>query len=259
MTAQDITCTAGGKRLLGGVSLNVRPGRLTVAIGPNGAGKTTLLRALAGEISPSEGVVRLEGRPLSAWRRRDRARRVAVLPQETAVAFPLTGLEITLLGRAPHPGSGETAIDLEIAHAALTAADALEFAERRYPTLSGGEKARVQLARVLAQIWDCPIDSPGFLLLDEPTAALDCAQQHRLLSLARNFARQRNAGVFAILHDLNLAAQYADDLVALRQGQVVARGTPGEVIDAGLLNDVFGLSAMVLQHPSHGWPLVVPA
>lgn len=259
MTAEDITCTAGGKRLLGGVSLDVRPGRLTVAIGPNGAGKTTLLRALAGEIAPTGGIVRLDGRPLSAWRRRDRARRVAVLPQETALAFPLSGLEIALLGRAPHPDSGETAADLEIAHAALVAADAVNFAARSYPTLSGGEKARVQLARVLAQIWDCPVDSPGFLLLDEPTAALDCAQQHRLLSLARNFARERNAGVFAILHDLNLAAQYADDLLALRGGVVVARGTPAEVLKASHVREIFDLSALILPHPSHGWPMVVPA
>lgn len=259
MTAEDLTCRVGGKRLLVGVSLDVRPGRLTVAIGPNGAGKTTLLRALAGEIAPAEGIVRLDGRPLSAWRRRDRARRVAVLPQENAVAFPLSGLEIALLGRAPHPGSGETAADLEIAHAALVAADAIHFAARSYPTLSGGEKARVQLARVLAQIWDCPVDSPGFLLLDEPTAALDCAQQHRLLSLARNFARERNAGVFAILHDLNLAAQYADDLVALRAGLVVARGTPAEVLKASRVREIFDLSALILPHPSHGWPMVVPA
>lgn len=259
MTADDLTCTAGGKRLLGGVSLDVRPGRLTVAIGPNGAGKTTLLRALAGEILPASGVVRLEGRPLTAWRRRDRARRVAVLPQETGVAFALTGLDIALLGRAPHAGGGETAADLEIAQAALAAADALEFAGRRYPTLSGGEKARVQLARVLAQIWDCPVDSPGFLLLDEPTAALDCAQQHRLLSLARDFARERNAGVFAILHDLNLAAQYADDLIALRGGLIVARGTPAEVLKASRVREIFDLSALILPHPSHGWPMVVPA
>lgn len=259
MIAENLTCHAGGKRLLHDVSLDVRPGRLTVAVGPNGAGKTTLLRALAGEICPAAGVVRLDGQPLSAWRRRDRACRVAVLPQETAVAFPLTGLEIALLGRAPHPDSGETPADQEIAHFALVAADAIGFAARSYPTLSGGEKARVQLARVLAQIWDCPPDRPGYLLLDEPTAALDCAQQHRLLSLARDFARERNVGVFAILHDLNLAAQYADDILAFREGRAVARGTPAEVIEAELLSDVFGLSALVLKHPSHGWPLVVPA
>lgn len=259
MTAQHLTCTAGGRRLLDDVSAAVPPGRLTALIGPNGAGKSTLLRALAGEIQPGAGTVRLDDRPLGSWTRRERARRVAVLPQEGTLAFPLTGLEIALLGRAPHPGSGETAADLEIACGALAAADAAEFAGRRYPTLSGGEKARVHLARVLAQVWDCPLGRPGYLLLDEPTAALDFAQQHRLLALAREFARQRGAGVFAVLHDLNLAAQYADDVIALRAGRVVAHGAPGEVLDAALLAEVFDLPALVLRHPKHGWPLIVPA
>lgn len=256
LAAYDLTVQAGSATPLSGVSVAVVPGQVLAVVGPNGAGKSTLLRALAGDRVPSSGEVTLDGRPLAQWRAADLARVRAVVLQHSALDFSFTALEVVLLGRAPHAGRVSRARDLAIANAALVAADAAGLRGRAYPTLSGGERQRVQFARALAQIWDTPARTARYLLLDEPTAALDLAHQHSTLQRARDWAR-RGAGVFVVLHDLNLAATYADRVLVLSRGRAVALGAPAEVLRAELIEQVFGVAVTVTAHPDADIPLIV--
>jgi iron complex transport system ATP-binding protein len=256
LEASAVAVAIGPARLLDAVSLCIAPGEVVAIIGPNGAGKSTLLRVLCGDLMPEDGEVRLLGRPLPTWPVQEQARRRAVLPQQSTLAFAFTAREVVLLGRAPHSGGAAGPRDRAIADAALDVVDAAHLADRWYTTLSGGEQQRVHLARVLAQIWE-PIDGqPRFLLLDEPTNSLDLAHQHCTLALARQWSRQ-GVGVALVLHDLNLAAQYADRLALLHNGRVVAAGTPADVLTPPQIAAVFGLPVQVLAHPSLPGPLVV--
>jgi iron complex transport system ATP-binding protein len=253
--------------LLEGVSLEVRRGEVVAIVGPNGAGKSTLRRALCGEVELSGGEVRMSGRTLAEWTALERARVRAVMPQESTLAFPFTAFEVALMGRLPHLRGAEGARDYEIAFLALEAVEARHLAERLYPTLSGGEKQRVQLARVLAQIWEpTSSDERGgkgagererFLLLDEPTSNLDLAHQHSTLAVARRLAFE-GVGVLVVLHDLNLAAQYGDRIVMLKDGGIAYTGRPHEVLTREAIREVFGVEAVVTAHPSVDCPLVVP-
>lgn len=257
--ARSLTVSIAGKTLLDAVSLAVQPGEVLAVLGANGAGKTTLLRALSGEIKSAPGAVWMGGRPLAAWKLAERARVRAVLPQNSTLSFSFSALEIVLMGRAPHVRGIETAVDYTIAQEALALVDALHLAGQSYVTLSGGERQRVQLARVLAQIWTPP---PGggarYMLIDEPTNNLDLAHQHRTLEIAQDFARAGTA-VLAILHDLNLAAQYADRVAILKQGRILAEGTPRAVLTPDIIQAGFNMPVTVIPHPHLDVPLVVPA
>lgn len=258
MKAHNLRLERGGRALLDDVSLTVAAGEVLAVLGPNGAGKSSLRKALSGEWQPSRGTVTLNDKPLTQWPLADLARMRAVLPQDSTLNFPFTVLEVALLGRTPHLRGRERPHDLTVARAALEAAEASHLATRLYPTLSGGERQRVQLARVLAQVWDAPQDGAArYLLLDEPTSNLDLAHQHQTLAIARRFAAQ-GVGVFIILHDLNLAAQYADRLLLLKAGRVVVTGSPVEVLQAELLREVFQLPVIVTHHPQLIAPLVLP-
>ncbi|MET0389511.1 MAG: heme ABC transporter ATP-binding protein, partial [Polyangiales bacterium] len=213
IAAHGVTHRVGRATLLDDVSLSASAGELLVLVGPNGAGKSTLLRILAGELTPTAGDVTLAGRPLREWSARQRAEQRAVLPQHAELSFPLTCYEVALLGRTPHLDGHESERDHAITRAAMDATDTLPYAERAYPTLSGGERQRVQAGRVLAQIWEGPTFRA--LLLDEPTASLDLAHQHAILRLARRMAEDQCA-VVCVLHDLNLAAQYATKLAVMQ-------------------------------------------
>jgi len=253
LALDNVTVTISGADLLCGVSLGIAAGTVTALVGPNGAGKSTLLAVASGERVPARGTVRLDGKPLAAYAPEALARRRAVLPQEAMLAFGFTGREVALLGRTPHPTS--RAEDERSALRALDAADVLHLAERRYTTCSGGEKQRLHLARVLAQL-----DGPdaSLLLLDEPTAALDLAHQHRVLAAARRLAHARGLAVVAVLHDLNLAAQYADRIAVLDRGRLAAEGKPADVLTPDVLRAVFGVEVVVVPHPALACPLVVP-
>ena len=228
------------------VSLQVRPGELLAVAGPNGAGKSTLLSLLAGERTPDEGAVLLDEVQLTSLGPADRARRIGVLPQSSSLAFAFRVDEVVALGRL-----GEA--DRDAVRAAMEEAGVAHLAGRAYPTLSGGEKQRVHLARVLAQLAGA---RRAFLLLDEPTSSLDPAQQHAVLSLARARARA-GFGVVAVLHDLSLVGRYADRVLLLRDGGVQACGSPWEVLTPQLLAACYGIEAAVLSHPVDGTPLVV--
>ncbi|NBC18781.1 MAG: heme ABC transporter ATP-binding protein [Bacteroidetes bacterium] len=252
----NITVQIGDATLVEDVSATIRPGRLTAIVGPNGAGKTTLLRVASGELRPSGGTVHLDEQPLTALPPREQARRRAVLPQQSQLHFAFSVLEVVLMGRTPHLQGAETQRDWQIAEAALETVGMADFAGRTFPTLSGGEQQRVHLARALAQIWTPPPRGHRYLLLDEPTASLDLAHQHQVLERAATLATE-GVGVLAILHDLNLAAQYADHVIVLRQGRLHAQGPPEAVFTPDCIHDVFGWPVCILDHPTHSCPLIV--
>lgn len=242
---------ADGRMVLEPLDLRLAPGELLAVLGENGAGKTSLLRLLAGEVPASGlrpcGELCLAGRPLADWSAREQARLRAVLPQHTDLAFDFNAAELVALARHPHGDSPAEA--RAIAAQALALTGASDFALRGLRELSGGERARVFLAAALAQLWAADDPQPRLLLLDEPTAALDLAQQHRLLATVRAFAASRRLGVVAIVHDLNLAAQYADRVLLLAGGHRLAEGPPDAVLQPGPIARGFGVRAACLAHP----------
>lgn len=242
--------TDGGRWLLQDVSLTVRTGEFVALVGPNGAGKTTMLRCLAGTLQPTTGEAVIDGESVSKLNAIQLAKRRAVLSQRRPdPPGPATGYEIAALGRFPHRATSRRHEDeLAVAHA-LERADAEQFGVRLIQTLSGGEAARVDLARILAQ-------ETRAILLDEPTNHLDPRYQLTAVGLCRDLAREGRA-VVAALHDLNLAALLADRMVVLAQGRLVAFGPPAEVLDAGLLESVYGVPFEMWLRPS-GRPAVLP-
>jgi len=264
LTAQDITLIRGGARLLDGVDLALAPGQVTALLGANGAGKSSLLGVLSGRLTPTKGRVLLGTRALHQYTVQALARRRAVLAQDTHVSFSFTALEIVCLGLAPYGDRLTRAEQTRRAVAALDRLDALHLAERDFLTLSGGEKQRVQIARVLVQILgDRPLtedpagDGARYLLLDEPTSALDLKHQVALMGLLREVAG-RGLGVVMVVHDMNLAAGYADRLVLMQAGRILAEGDADAVLRAETLKTAFGVGVAVHRHESLARPLVVP-
>lgn len=255
--ASEITVSRGGKRIVDEVSVSIIGGEMVALVGPSGAGKSTLLRTLCGDLTPVGGEVWMAGRPVSAWSLAERAVRRAVLPQHASLTFPLTVFDVVLMGRAPHTVLAEGPQDRAIVEAALQWVEASHLKARLYPSLSGGEQQRVQLARVLAQVWGRPKNGDCYIFLDEPTTGLDLVHQHRTLSIAKQLAHD-GAAVVMVLHDLNLAAQYCDRLLMMRAGQVVIEGRPGDVLNPSTIASVFRMDVTVMPHPTLPCPLVVP-
>jgi len=253
LLADRVSLEIDGAQLVRDAGVRVEPGRIVAVMGPNGAGKTTLLRLLAGDLVPDAGRVEYDGTLLEAMSVVERARRRAVVAQRSSMAFGFSALETVLIGRYPY-GGGAGATDVRIARAALASAGVAELELRQMPTLSGGELARVMLARALAQI-----DGEGshYLLLDEVTAALDPAHQHHVLRMLRELARSDEVGVLVILHDLNLAAGYADEVVLMRGGSVTASGSADEVLTQARIAATFDVEALVVGHPLGRRPVIV--
>ncbi|MBZ6229037.1 heme ABC transporter ATP-binding protein [Streptomyces olivaceus] len=248
--AEALRVLLGGRPVLDGVDVRVRAGEVLALVGPNGAGKSTLLGALAADVPAAEGVVRIHGRPVSAWSAPELALRRAVLPQSASLSFPFPVEEVVRMGRAPWAGGDEADEDDAVVADAMSRTEVTGFAGRPFSALSGGERARVALARVLAQ-------RAPLLLLDEPTAALDLRHQELVLRLCRERARAGDA-VVVVLHDLALAAAYADRVAVLRAGRVAADGPPAEVFAEELLSEVYDQPVEVLPHPRTGALLVLP-
>jgi iron complex transport system ATP-binding protein len=255
LAADHVSLKIDGARLVRKVSVQVQPGQVTAIMGPNGAGKSTLLRLLAGDVMPDTGNITFDGQPLENVSIIERARRRAVVPQRSSIAFGFSVLETVLIGRYPHGGDHARTTDIRIARHALTRAGVAQFESRLVPTLSGGELARVMLARALAQIDGN--SGAAYLLLDELTAALDPAHQHHVLRLLRDMARENEVGVLVILHDLNLAARYADEIVFMRDGSVTARGSADEVLTPALIAATFDVEAVLVPHLSGSRPVIV--
>lgn len=250
MRARQLTVQRRDKTVLVDVDLDVVAGEVVALVGPNGAGKSTLLAALAGEQLPARGEITLDGRPLAEWTPVQMAQRRAVLPQSHAVGFPFTTRQIVAMGRAPWARTARADLDDACIAAAMAECDVTGFAARAFPTLSGGERARVALARVLAQ-------DTATLLLDEPTAALDIGHQETVMRLARARAAQ-GVAVVVVLHDLGLAAAYADRIAVLDSGRIAADGPPRGVCTPELLSRVYAHPVEVLDHPVTGALLVLP-
>ena len=248
--------------VLHGVSLDITSGGLVGLIGPNGSGKTTLLRLLAGTRLPSSGRVLLDGAPLAAKSRGEMARRIAVVPQESQLAFDYTVLEVVLMGRYPHLSvfAVEGPGDLAVARAALDATGVAELEARAFSTLSGGEKQRVIIAGALAQIWDEGTSAPGgqILLLDEPTAALDLKYQLGIAALLRTLHAERGLTIVVSTHDLAFAARVCRTLVMLKEGRVLASGHVEDVLTPARIRELYGVEAEVVRHGHSGLLVVVP-
>jgi iron complex transport system ATP-binding protein len=241
---------------IAGVTLSIAPDRIVGILGPNGSGKTTLLRLLAGTRAPRRGRVTLDDRSLAALPRAQLARRLAVVPQETQLAFDYTVLEVAMMGRYAHLGAFEIEgpRDLAVVEEALAATGTLALKDRPYATLSGGEKQRVVIAAALAQIWDFRANNEAtgsrFLLLDEPTASLDLGYQLEIVSLLRMLHAGGRAGIVISTHDISLASTLCDTLVLLRDGQIVASGPTDDVLTPVNLERVYGVEAEITRHPS---------
>ncbi|MBM7090522.1 ABC transporter ATP-binding protein [Streptomyces sp. S12] len=247
LSVEDVTLSAGARRLVRGVSLTARPGETIGLVGPNGSGKSTLLRAVYRVLRPDSGRVRVDGADAWSLPVRRLARTVAAVVQDTGADFDLAVREVVAMGRTPHKRllDGDTAEDAALIGDALTAVGARHLADRPFDRLSGGERQRVLIARALAQ-------RPALLVLDEPTNHLDIRHQLDILGALRRLP----ATVLLALHDLNLAAHYCDRLHVLCDGEVVASGTPAEVLTPGLLAEVYGVAADVGVHPGTGAPHV---
>jgi iron complex transport system ATP-binding protein len=234
-------------------TVSVPRGSLTGLLGPNGCGKTTLLRILSGIMRPQQGRVLLDTVPLASVTRRDAARRIAVVPQETHPAFDYTVLEMVLMGRHPHLGPFELEgpADLAIAHDALAATGTDHLADRPYMTLSGGEKQRVVIASALAQ-------EPQVLLLDEPTASLDLGYQLEVAALLTRLNRERGVTMVLATHDLNLAAAVCDHLVLMRGGRVLRQGATRETLTDAAIRELYDVDAEVRHHEAAGHITVTP-
>lgn len=248
--ALGVSVRRGDADVLRDVTLSIAPGELVALVGPNGAGKSTLLSALAGELEPAAGSVEIDGRPADKWSATELARVRSVLPQQVTVAFPFTVEEVVRMGRAPYHRAPEAADDDAVVARALEEMAIDDLATRRHQSLSGGEQARVAVARVFAQ-------ATPLLLLDEPTAALDLRFQELVLRAVRRRVRE-GATAIVVVHDLGLAAAYASRVVVLSHGQVVGDGTPHAVLTSSLLSDVYEHPIDVTVHPRSGEPLILP-
>ena len=244
----------GKHSLLKALDLQVKAGECVAVVGPNGAGKTTLFRLLAGEVEPSAGTIQFNGRDLTRWPVAQLARMRAVLPQSSTLQFSFTVREVVAMGRMPHATGRK--LDDDIVHEVMQVCDVRKLAERAYTALSGGERQRVQLARVLAQVWQPVADGERLLLLDEPTSALDIAHQIELMQVVRQVCAA-DIAVLVILHDLNLAARFANRILMLHEGSLIAAGTPEQVLQPDLIECVFNVKTQVIRHPLYGCPLVV--
>lgn len=255
LEARQVSVDYGTRTAVLNVSLTVQPGQIISLLGPNGAGKSSLVRVLNGSVAPATGEILLDERPLREYARRGVARQIAVVAQEADLRFPVTVFEFVLGGRYAWANvtawGWESDLDIELARNAITETELDGFESRLMNELSGGERQRAVLARALAT-------EAKIFLLDEPTANLDLAHQATMLRLIRSRCDLSNSGAVVVTHDVNLAAEFSDQLMLLKNGRSVAFGSPREVLTEKLLNDVFNLQVLVDAHPVSGAPRVTP-
>lgn len=249
LRAEALSLRRGGAPVLDGIHLEVHRGEVLALIGPNGAGKSTLLAVMAGDVAPSQGSVRLDGQDIRSARARDLARRRSVMPQHPSILVPFTVAEVVRMGREPWRGTVAAAYDDRLVAQASAAVGVTHLLDREVTALSGGEQARVALARVLAQ-------DTGVVLLDEPTASLDLRHQQEVAALVRGLAAEGRA-VVIVVHDLHLAAAVADRVALLDRGRLRAVGSPWEVLTADLISEVYQCEVSVLVDPDRAIPLVI--
>ncbi|AJE48861.1 ABC transporter ATP-binding protein [Celeribacter indicus] len=253
LRVKDLAAGYGARAVLDGIDLGLVPGRITAVVGANACGKSTLLRAMSRLLAPVRGEVLLDGRPVHKMPPRELARRLGLLPQTPIAPEGITVLDLVSRGRHPHQGifARWRAEDEAAVTRALEATGTLDLAEREVGELSGGQRQRVWIAMALAQ-------ETGVLLLDEPTTFLDINHQIEVLDLLTDLNRTRGTTVVMVLHELNLAARYADVLVAMKAGRIHATGRPEDVLTEAVLREVFGLDGLVIPDPVSGKPMMIP-
>jgi iron complex transport system ATP-binding protein len=248
LTASNISFSVGNKGLISNISIPFAPAKLHLIIGPNGAGKSTLVKVLARFLRPQTGKVEYEGVDVYHLGEVNLAKRRAVLSQAVDIVFPLTVREVVMMGRYPHFSARPGPLDQRIVDEVMAHMDITEFSHRDYQTLSGGERQRVNFARVLTQLWNEPLGlhdaghSCRYLFLDEPLTFLDIRHQIDFMKKIRKFADARDVVTVGVVHDLNLAAQFADQIVLLNEGRVIANGTASEVLTGDRIEEVFGVT-----------------
>lgn len=252
--AIDISFGTRNRHILKGVSITIKPGQFTAVVGPNGAGKSSLLKIISNEQRADSGIVRVNGKTVDRYTARELARIRAVMAQHSSVHFPFSAREVIALSRHGHDTSRNE--NQRIIEEVSDITGIAHLGDQNYVTLSGGEKQRVQLARVLAQVWQETV-YPRYILLDEPTSSMDIAQQQLMFSIVKN-ACARNIGVLAIVHDLNLAAQYADNIGMLRGGELVSAGPAVDVFTKHNIEKTFCCKVSVYHDPCSRCPFIVP-
>ena len=267
LQATNVTFRVGDKALISEVSLQFQPAKLHLIIGPNGAGKSTLIKVLARLLRPQTGTIKYEGRDVQTAGEADLAKRRAVLSQAVEVAFPLTVREVVMMGRYPHFGGRPGPVDEQIVDELMQFFDVDEFRERDYQTLSGGERQRVNFARVLAQLWrpapepsgangSSAIPAGRFLFLDEPLTFLDIRHQIDFMKKVRRFTDAPDVVTVGVVHDLNLAGRFADQLVIMSHGRIVAAGSAAEVLTQENIRTVFGVEPTFVPLEKSGVHLI---
>lgn len=257
LTLQNISYSIGTLQILNEVSFEALPGETTVILGANGAGKSTLLKIACGAIQATDGSVRIHGKELNQWKPAELAKCTAVLQQQNVLSLPFKVSDVVMMGRYPHFKKQPAALDYDVVNEAIKKVGISKLADKNYLDLSGGEQQRVHLARVFAQIWSSDSYDTRYLFMDEPSNNLDIRHQHNSLNMAREFAAEGHT-VVAILHDLNLALQYADKIMLLKRGKGVAFGTPEEVMTERIVSKVFDYPLNIFNHPEYGHPIIMP-
>jgi len=256
ISAEQIKYSVGTKNILNNISVEFLPGTCNLIIGPNGSGKSTLIKLLSGEINNFDGQLSYNGSDIKNLTKLALAASRAVLSQQTELSFPMTVEEVVLLGRNPHYQYNPSKKDIEIVKEVMALLDLNSFTHRNYQTLSGGEKQRVHYARVLAQIWEIPKGEQRYLFLDEPLNNLDIYYQQIFLSIAVSLLNDTTT-LIGVVHDINIALRYADQLFFLKEGALIKNGAPEKIVDAILIKEVFNIDTQLMLHPSTGKPVVL--
>jgi len=256
LRTENISFSVGKKQILKNVSASFLPGEFNMILGPNGSGKSSFLKIFSGEINKFQGTVLYDDKKIKDLRKEELAKKRAVMSQQADLGFPLLVEEVVMMGRYPHFTFNPNKKDVTICNEVIERMNLIEFRQRNYLTLSGGEKQRVQYARVLAQVWEKPTDGYRYLFLDEPLNSLDISYQHEFLQSAVELMKDHTV-LIAVMHDINLAAHYADNLFFLKEGELVVHGRPKDILTENIIEQVFNIKTTVIENPITGKPLVV--
>lgn len=252
----DINYSIGKKHILKNISVDFAPGEFAMILGPNGSGKSSFLKIFGGEINKFGGTVMYNEKTIHHISKEELAKYRAVMSQQPELSFPLTVEEVVMMGRYPHFNFSPNKKDFAICEEVIELMNLRLFKERNYITLSGGEKQRVQYARVLAQIWEKPEDGYRYLFLDEPLNNLDINYQQEFLQVAKKI-KNENTVLIAVMHDINLAVQHADRLIFLKEGEMIAQGKPKEILTEALVENVFAVQTTIINNPVTNNPLLI--
>ncbi len=256
LRTENISFSVGKKQILKNVSASFLPGEFNMILGPNGSGKSSFLKIFSGEINKFQGTVLYDNKKIKELRKEELAKKRAVMSQQADLGFPLLVEEVVMMGRYPHFTFNPNKKDITICNEVIERMNLVEFKKRNYLTLSGGEKQRVQYARVLAQVWEKPTDGYRYLFLDEPLNSLDISYQHEFLQVAVELVKDHTV-LIAVMHDINLAAHYADNLFFLKEGELVIHGKPKEILTENIIEKVFNIKTTVIENPVTGKPLII--